>query len=623
MGIVRLGSEASLGRCGPPSPYQQRTKVPVVPGPAGFRRRDGRAETKDVAVALMGPRALVTASLALARSGLVRPYRPDHLIRIGRGLLRYGAGPGCGPLAGGILCPGATAIIDDEGPMTFGRLDERCDAVAAGLAARLSPGDTVALLGRNSAGFYQAMVGAARCGLDVVYLNTGFSAGQIAEVVARRRVRALVHDTEFAPRVPDGVLGIPMTGEQAVSIARLAAGAQPAGAQPAGVLPAGARLIAGTARRHSRHIILTSGTTGEPKGAARTDGAVTSAIALLSGLPCRSRERWLIAAPMFHGWGWLNAMLTMLLSGTIVVTRRFDPADALALVERERCQVLVAVPAMLRRIMNLPPAERRRYDTSSLRAVTVSGSSLPTALAGMFMDEFGDILYSLYGSTEAGYAAVASPADLRAAPGTAGRPLPAVDVRVLDDRGSRCAPGTPGTIWVSSRDSVRELADGLGGPGGPGGQGGPGGPSGQGGPGGPRRPGRPADGEAIWPGGVCTGDVGWFDRAGRLFVGGRTDDMIITGGENVYPAEVENTLEQHPSVLEAAVTGSPDEEYGEIVVAHLLMRGGGTAAPEDELRSWCRARLSPFQVPRRFVVHDTLPRNAAGKVVKRALREAG
>jgi acyl-CoA synthetase (AMP-forming)/AMP-acid ligase II len=558
----------------------------------------------------------VASALVLGRSGLVRLYRPDHLLRISQGLLRYGAGPGCGPLAGAILCPDATAIMDDAGPVSFGRLDEQCDAVAAGLASMLSSGDTIALLGRNSAAFYQAMVGAARCGLDVVYLNTGFSAGQVAAATAARGIRALVHDPEFTPRVPAGILGIPMTGgsAQSVSITQLATGAAPAGSAAAatGAPPTtgAARPARWSARRHSRHIILTSGTTGEPKSATRTGGGASSAIALLSGLPYRTRERWLIAAPMFHGWGWLNAMLSMLLTPTIVVTRRFDPAGTLALVERERCEVLVAVPAMLRQIMNLPAADRRRYDTSSLRAVTVSGSALPPALAEPFMDEFGDILYSLYGSTEAGYAAVAGPADLRAAPGTAGHPLPGVDVRVLGGRGARCPPGAPGMIWVSSRDSVRATAE-LGKPAAEPGQRADRSDEGT--------PGRAAAGG--WAGAICTGDVGWFDRTGRLHVGGRADDMIISGGENVYPAEVESILEQHPSVIEAAVTSSPDEVYGEVVVAHLLLRDGGAAVQED-LRSWCRDRLSSWQVPRRFVVHETFPRNAAGKVIKDVLRAA-
>ncbi len=537
------------------------------------------------------PRALLAASLAFARSGLVRPYNPGRLPRIGWGLLRHGAGPGFGPAAGAAFCPDRTAIVDDGGRVAFGRLEERCDAVAARLAAILPPGGRIGLLARNSAGFYQTMVAAARCGLDVLYLNTGSSPDQVADAMARRGARVLVHDAEFAAKVPAGVMSIPMSGDQPVSIERMAAGQQGPGQQR----PA----PAGTAPRRSRHIMLTSGTTGQPKGVSRTGGDLTSVIALMSGLPNRARETWLIAVPMFHGWGWLNTLLTMLYSSTMVVTRRFDPERTLALAERERCQVLVAVPTMLRRIMSLPPDVRHRYDTSSLRAVTVSGSALPHALAEEFMNEFGDILYSFYGSTEAGYAAVATPADLRAAPGTVGRPLPLVDVRVLDSHGTPCGPGVSGEIWVSSRDAAG---------------------------GGPATADGPTDREVAGPEGrraaIRTGDIGWFDQAGRLIIAGRADDMIVTGGENVYPAEVEAVLEQHPDVLEAAVTGSDDDVYGQVPVAHLVPRPGSSVTP-DALRSWCREHLAPFQVPKQFIVHDRLPHNAAGKVVKRALPDPG
>jgi acyl-CoA synthetase (AMP-forming)/AMP-acid ligase II len=519
------------------------------------------------------PRELLTVSLALGRSGLVRPYRPDQLARVGWGLLRHGTGPGLGPLAGATFCQDRPGIVDDNGPVSFCTLEERCDAAAAGLAAVLLPGDTIALLARNSAGAYQTMVAASRCGLDVLYLNTGLPAGQIAAVVRSHAVRALVHDPEFAGQVPPGVISIPVPGDQAVTAAAMAGRRHRDRAPWTGM------------RHRSRHVILTSGTTGQPTSVSRTGGHMASAIALVSGLPNRADESWLIAVPMFHAWGWLNVLLAMLLRSTIVVTGRSGPQQVLELAERERCQVLVAVPAILRRIMDLPPGVRRRYDTSGLRAVTVSGSPLPAALAEAFMDEFGDILYSFYGTTEAGYAAVATPADLRAAPGTAGRGLPLVDVRVLDDRGTPCQPGTPGMVWVGSRDTPA-----------------------------------PGTGEARGP--ACTGDIGWLDGAGRLFIAGRADDMIITGGENVYPAVVGHTLEEHPSVLEAAVVGRPDHVYGQTVVAHLALRKGSSTTTAA-LRSWCRRRLAPFQVPRQFIIHDQLPHNAAGKVVKHALLDPG
>jgi fatty-acyl-CoA synthase len=225
---------------------------------------------------------------------------------------------------------------------------------------------------------------------------------------------------------------------------------------------------------------------------------------------------------------------------------------------------------------------RRRYDVTSLRMVVVSGSALSGRLAHAFMDEFGDVLYSLYGSTEAGFASVASPADLRAAPGTAGRPLPAVSVRVVDAQGRTCPPGVPGSIRVSSRDAV---------------------PTGD-------------DGDAM----VRTGDLGWLDEAGRLFVGAREDDLVVVGGENVYPIVVEHALERHPDIAEAAVVGAPDRVLGQVLVAHVALREGATATP-TAIWTWCRAQLAPFQVPRRVVIHDRLPHNETGKVNKLPLRQ--
>ncbi len=521
---------------------------------------------------------------ALVHSGLLRPQSPVRLLQVGRVALRYGLGPGCGPVAGAAFRAGAPALVDDTGTTTFGQLEERCEALADGLAAELGPGGAIALLGRNSAAFYQVMVAASRCGLDILYLNTGFGAAQIAEL-AGQGVAAIVHDAEFADRIPPGVRAIPMTGAHGLSIERLTGAARLPGPGPG---PPRRQPGPGPGWRRSRHVILTSGTTGQPKRAARTGGDARSVVALTAGLPYRAGETHLIAAPMFHSWGWLNTLLAMLYSSTMVVTRGFEPARALALIERERCQVLVAVPVMLQRIMDLPPEVRGRYDTSSLRAVLVSGSSLSPALAGAFMDEFGDVLYNLYGSTEAAYATVASPADLRAAPGTAGRPLPGVKVRVLYGHDAGGSPQIPGAIWVRGPESVADARAGS-----------------------PAIRGRAA---------VPTGDLGWFDADGRLFVSGRADDMIITGGENVYPVEVENALEQHPAVLEAAVTGVEDPEYGQVLAAHLVLRRGQSVAP-GELRSWCLQRLAPFQVPRRFLVHDSLPHNMSGKVVKSALQE--
>jgi fatty-acyl-CoA synthase len=276
----------------------------------------------------------------------------------------------------------------------------------------------------------------------------------------------------------------------------------------------------------------------------------------------------------------------MLLSSTVVVTQKFDPERVLALIERWQCDVLVAVPVMLQRIMDLAPEVRNSYDTSTLRVVAVSGSALPKALASSFVREFGYILYSLYGSTEVAFATVATPADLVTAPGTAGHPLPSVSVKVLGSHGQDCPPRVPGSIHVQGNESIVDQS-------------------------------LDPDGRA--GGSSRTGDIGWFDEAGRLFVGGREDEMVITGGENVYPITVESALLEHPEVVEAAVIGIPDRQFGEVLEAHVVTSPGSKLKSED-LQAWCRRRLASFQVPRSVVIQTALPRNETGKVIKSQLR---
>ena len=330
-----------------------------------------------------------------------------------------------------------------------------------------------------------------------------------------------------------------------------------------------------------RHVILTSGTTGRPKDVARTTGGLESVVALLSGLPLRVRENHLIAAPMFHAWGWLNMILTMLLSSTVVMTRRFDAERTLALVEQHRCEVLVAVPAMLRRIMDLPVATRRRYDTACLRVVAVSGSAMSPSLATAFMDEFGDILVQPVRLDGGRVRDRRRPGRPPRRPGTAGRPLPMVRVRVLDGAGRDAARGEPGVIEVSSRDAVRVDPSGR--------AGGPCAPVTWAG---STRPAvsssRPA--RTTWSSSAARTSSPWRWKASRATSGHRRGGRGRSGRSR------------------------PRTGAGAHVVARRGARVTATA-----LRQWCRAHLASFQVPRRFVFHQDLPHGETGKVLKRSL----
>ena len=249
---------------------------------------------------------------------------------------------------------------------------------------------------------------------------------------------------------------------------------------------------------------------------------------------------------------------------------------------------LVVVPVMLQRILDLPEDVLGRYETRGLKVIAVSGSALPGDLSTRVMDRFGDVLYNLYGSTEVAWATIATPADMRAAPGTAGRPPYGTVVRLYDDAGLPVTQvGATGRIFVGN-----EMAfDGYTGGG----------------------------GKQTIDGLMATGDVGHLDADGRLFIDGRDDEMIVSGGENVFPREVEDLLADHPSVVEVAVLGVPDEEWGERLRAFVVI--DGERVEEDALKEYVRENLARFKVPREIVFLDELPRNPTGKVLKRVLAE--
>jgi fatty-acyl-CoA synthase len=451
-------------------------------------------------------------------------------------------------------------------------IDHRCDTLALSLLDRgIGPGSHVGLLGRNSRAFLETITAVSRTGADLVYLNTSSSAEAIATIALEQGISLMIRDEEFADRIPSHVPTI--STDDPSGVALLAS------------LPRKGRLPA--VAHHGKHIILTSGTTsGKSRGAGRSSVPLDAAAAVLDAFPVKMRGTTLIAAPLFHSWGWMHHRLATLLDATEIVMRRSDPQRILELIDTHQVDTLVTVPVILRRLVQLPRHIRRRYDLSSLRCVAVSGSALPGDLAIEFMDTFGDILYNLYGSTEAAFATCAAPDDLRADPGTAGKPLAGVHIEVLDLRGRRVPTGVDGRIFVGSRTTFDGYTDGT-------------------------------DRERT-RGLVFTGDIGRLDEDGRLTIIGRADDMVITGGENVHPTEVEEVLRRNTDVADVAVVGVPDPVYGSSLVAHVVPVAGITPHA-DILLAWSRDRLGPNHRPRQIIFHDELPRNPTGKVLKRVL----
>jgi fatty-acyl-CoA synthase len=334
-------------------------------------------------------------------------------------------------------------------------------------------------------------------------------------------------------------------------------------------------------------VVLTSGTTGTPKGVRRPEPSdLAPAAAVLSRIPLRAGEPMLVPAPLFHSWGLGAFQLSLVLGATLVLPRRFDPADTLRAVERHRCTAMFAGPVMLQRIMELPRAERARYDLSALRIVACSGSALPGPLATRFQCEFGPVLYNVYGSTECSWVSIATPTDLRAAPGTAGRPPRGTQLAILDQDGNPVPDGKVGQIFVANDMLVDGYTNGTGPP--------------------------------LRGGLMSTGDLGYLESSGLLFVVGRDDDMVISGGENVYPHEVEELLAALPEVREVAVKGVPDKEFGQRLAAFVVL-SDGVRLEAGRVKAHVHANLAKFSAPRDVVFVERLPRNAAGKVLKHQL----
>jgi fatty-acyl-CoA synthase len=519
----------------------------------------------------------------LQKAGIVRPERPDKLVRIVAALSRWGPTPAAGYTASAIRSPDRPAVIDDVGAVTFSEVDRRTNALANALAdAGINERDGIAIMCRNHRGFIDATVAASKLGANALYLNTAFAGPQITDVVAREKPKALIYDEDFKDLVEDAGRGrMRFVGWSDSddpgdpTLEQLIAGGD------------GSPVVPPTER--GRVVILTSGTTGTPKGASRKQpDSMAPAAALFSRIPLRARETTMIAAPMFHSWGFAHFTLGLALSSTLVLRRKFDPERTLEATAGSRATALVVVPVMLQRIMELPPETIAKYDLSALRVIAASGSTLPGELATTVMDTFGDVLYNLYGSTEVAWATIATPEDLRAAPGTAGKPPHGTVVKLLDEDGREVAPGATGRIFVNNE----LMFDGYTGGG----------------------------SKVVIDGLMSTGDVGHFDPDGHLFVAGRDDEMIVSGAENVFPREVEDLLATHEAIEDVAVIGVDDEQFGQRLKAFVVKRKGKSLS-EDDVRSFVKANLARYKVPRDVEFVDELPRNATGKVLKRELRE--
>jgi fatty-acyl-CoA synthase len=520
----------------------------------------------------------------MRQAGLVPFPRLDEALRSIVTIRKYG------PFAGSAHIsarrdPRALGLVDELGPLSFKQLDLRSNALARAWSERgLAPGSVIAALCRDHRGMVVSMLAAGKLGARLLLMNTGFATPQLADVAARERVGALVYDQEFAgllDAVPD-------------DIDRYLAWVDDTDRLGDHKIPVLDELIASTDDRPvpvpgkpGGFVLLTSGTTGKPKGAPRNHTSPLASAQFLDRIPLRAGEATYLGAPLFHGTGLSQFILSFALGSKVVLRRKFNPEEALRGIEEHKCTALVLVPTMLQRIVDQPPETLDKYDTSSLRIIFVAGSALSPDLGNRTTAAFGDVVHNLYGSTEVAVVTVATPEDWRKAPGTVGRAPVGCKVVLYDNDGQAITePHVTGRVFAGSGLSFGGYTDGK------------------------RR--------EVIDGLLSTGDVGHFDEDGLLFIDGRDDEMIVSGGENVFPVEVENLLVERDDVLEVAVIGVPDEEFGQRLKA-FVVRTGGSTLDVAGVREYVKSNLARYKVPREVVFLDELPRNATGKVLRTRL----
>ena len=513
---------------------------------------------------------------------------PQNLAAMVADIRRWGE-VGMIPALNARRTPHRTAIIDDEGTMTFAELNDASNAVANGLLALgVRGGDGVAILARNHRWFLIANYACARVGARIILLNTEFSGPQIRDVSEREGARVIIYDDEYSDAVK--------MADPALGMIR-ALGTNPDSPEPssstdetlAELIGRSSREAAPRATKKSSIIILTSGTTGTPKGATRHAPPTLAPIGgVLSSVPFKAGEVTALPSPMFHALGYLHATIAMTLGSTLVLHRRFKPAVVLSDVATHQVTAIVVVPVMLSRMLDALEAMPTKPDLSNLRIIFVSGSQLGAELATRAMKDIGPVVYNLYGSTEIAFVSIARPQDLKKNPATVGPMVKGVRVKILDDSGGEVSTGKVGRIFVVNffpcegytGGGNKEIIDGL----------------------------------------MSSGDVGYFDADGLLYVSGRDDEMIVSGGENVFPAEVEDLISGLPEIIEATAIGVDDKDFGQRLRAFVVLKDGATLT-EDAIKDYVRNHLARYKVPREVIFVAELPRNPTGKILKRELRK--
>jgi long-chain acyl-CoA synthetase len=483
----------------------------------------------------------------------------------------------------------AAAVIEGTRRLTWREYAIARNRLADSLARLgLRPGEHVAIYAQNSLENLLAAAAVRAIGAIAVPMNHRLTADEVAYILNDSAAAVVVVSDAFVPvaeKIRDHTLTVRhwiVVGDErrpwTTHLGDLLASGRP---EPRPATSAGGSMI------------YTAGTTGRPKGALRQAIEPGSVLPRLAALDLVDpRHVHLVAGPLYHSAPGGFALYAHMLGCTVVVMPKFDAEEALRVIEHHRCTSTFMAPTLLKRIVDLPAAVRARYDVSSMRVIVVAAAPCPMRVKEEILRMFGPVLYEFYGSTELGINTVLRPEDVLRKPGSCGRAAPGIELAVLDDDGRPVAAGTPGELFVRRYPGV---FDGY-----------------------HNRP--EATRETMRGDWLTVGDVAWIDDEGFVHICDRKRDMIISGGVNIYPAEIEDVLHRHPAVLDAAVFGVPDAEWGERVHAAVQLRPGHSASA-DELIAFCRGRLADFKLPRAVSFHADFPRDGAGKLLKRQLRE--
>lgn len=531
--------------------------------------------------AVHGSRALWwEAAVAVARSGALTPPPPKAWRPIVASVTRHGRTLATLYAVAAARWPDRAAVIDDDGTVTFAELYRHAVDLATDLYRDRGrrPG-SVAVLCRNHRGFVIATVAAAMTGAAITVVNTELPAAQLRALLDRHRPEVLIMDSGFRADLPAGYTG------HVVSADHLGHDNGPRRA------PFRGPVRDTISRRAGKLTLLTSGTTGLAKGVPRSTnpwGIAQLAATGTARIGLRGTDVVAVGPPFFHGFGLLSVIGAHAVGATVVCHRRFDAATTLKDLSRHRVTVVNAVPSMLQRMLADPGVDAANHH---LRIVVTGAAPITGATVRDFTTRFGPVLVNGYGSTEAGVVSISTPADLEAEPQTVGTPALGVSIRILDEHDYPVDPGQPGRILVRGPLGYEGYTP---------------------------DPSAPTTAKKVLDGYVDTGDVGYLDTHGRLFLAGRSDDMIVSGGENVFPGEVEDALAEHPAVTDAVVVGVPDPDFGQVLNAFLVTRPGNTIEAED-VKDFLRTTLERYKIPKRVVVVDEIPRNPNGKVLRQKL----